>query len=252
MKRITGIVIVLCMVFTAAVPTFAETFRGGDDWLVTFTQDEKMVSNFKSSDMDDALNSLQPGDNAIFTVQLKQEHSTTCDWYMSNKVLYSMEDRSANSNTEGGAYTYRLVYKGPDGEEVLFDSDTVGGEETEDIKKRVGEGLHEATDALEDFFYLDTLKKGETGTVTLEVALDGETQGNDYQDTLADLQMNFAVYLNDETPTTTVEKGPSTIVRTGDEMRLLPYFIGMIVSGGLLLALMIYSVRRRKKEAGQK
>ncbi len=251
MKRIIGIFITLCMAATMTVPSFGQTFRGADDWLVTFTTDEKMVSNFKTSDMDDSLNSLQPGDNAIFTVKLKNEHSTTTNWYMSNKVLYSMEDRSANSNTEGGAYTYRLVYKGPSGtENVLFDSDTVGGDEG----NAAGEsGLHEATGALEDFFFLDTLQKGQTGTVTLEVALEGETQGNDYQDTLADLQMNFAVELEPEAQTTTVtEKGPTNIVRTGDELRLMPYYIGMIVSGGLLLALTVYSVRRRKKEAEQK
>ena len=39
------------------------------------------------------------------------------------------------------------------------------------------------------------------GIITLEVALDGETQGNSYQDTLADLQMNFAVELRDDLPT---------------------------------------------------
>ena len=48
---------------------------------------------------------------------------------MQNEVLYSLEDRSANKETGGGAYTYRLFYTDKSGAvETLFDSDTVGGE----------------------------------------------------------------------------------------------------------------------------
>ena len=47
--------------------------------------------------------------------------------------------------------------------------------------------------SLEEFFYLDRLVPGGDGIVTLKVELDGETQGNTYQNTLASLQMNFAV-----------------------------------------------------------
>lgn len=254
MKRITGIFITLSLVFAMVVPVSAKEYSGSKDWKVTFTSDAKMISNFKTSDMDDSLSSLQPGDKATFEVELKNEHSTTTDWYMSNKILKSMEDQKTNENTKNGAYTYKLEYKSPNSSTstVLYDSETVGGQQTDEVINNAGEGLHEATDALEDFFYLDTLKKGQTGKVTLTVGLDGETQGNDYQDTLAELQMNFAVELEPETQTTTVTgKGPTNIVRTGDELRLMPYYIGMIVSGGLLLALTIYSVRRKKKGAGQ-
>ena len=71
------------------------------------------------------------------------------------------------------------------------------------------------------------------------MALDGETQGNSYQDTLADLQMNFAVELRDDLPTQptpnqpgnpptpvddtqpTPEPGRRTdVVRTSDESQL--------------------------------
>ena len=51
------------------------------------------------------------------------------------------------------------------------------------------------------FFSLDTLEPGENGTVNLTVGLDGESQGNIYQDTLAKLMMNFAVEDNSN-PTT--------------------------------------------------
>ena len=46
---------------------------------------------------------------------------------------------------------------------------------------------------MDEFFYLDRLASGENGKIGLTVALDGETQGNGYQNTLAKLQLAFAV-----------------------------------------------------------
>lgn len=261
-----GLVLGLSLGIFGQNTAYAETYSSDTPWEVSFTQNNKMVSNFKTSDMDDILSGLQPGDTAKFTISLENENNSTTNWYMTNKVLYSLEDRSKDEATAGGGYTYKLVYYDQsDKENVLFDSTTVGGE----VVSVAGEGLHEATSALQDYFMLDTLKKGQGGRIDLTVALDGETQGNDYQDTLADLQMNFAVELNDEpTPTTTgttpntdnttTTKPPSTtptnrtttIVRTGDDTNMVPYFIIAGVSGILLLLLGIYGVKSRKKEKG--
>ena len=186
---------------------------------------------------------------------------------MTNEVLHSLEDSSANSNTHGGAYTYILTYTDKEGADVtLFSSEMLGG----DIISGAGEGLHAATDALEEYFYLDTLATGQSGIITLEVALDGETQGNDYQDTLADLQMNFAVELNpDGSPSRRLERMRSDftvrrsgngqyeltslvpladIVRTGDDTNILPYLIVMTISGICILILAIYSLKQGRKE----
>ena len=203
-----------------------------------------MESNFRTADMDDAVSGLQPGDTITFELDLKNENSTATDWYMTNKVLYSLEDRSANRGTAGGAYTYVLSYKDHNGEEtLLFSSDTVGGENI----SAGGEGLHEATGALEDYFYLDTLTTGQVGSISLVVSLDGETQGNDYQDTLADLQMNFAVELN-VTPTEEEQSRRTNIVKTSDESDLGGLFAAMTVSGVLLLGMVVYSLRQGRKE----
>lgn len=241
-RAILGLTVAALMSLT--VPALAQSYTGGSGWNVTFDQNKKMVSSFHTSDMDETLSYLQPGDDATFTVSLKNSNSATTDWYMTNKVLYSLEDRSANSKTGGGAYTYRLVYTDQSGKDnVLFDSDTVGGETV----TPAGEGLHEATNALEDYFYLDTLKNGQGGTITLVVALDGETQGNDYQDTLADLQMNFAVELTDEGGVSKRTINRSKVVKTGDQ-NMAPYAIVGGVAGIVLLLLAIFGAKRRKKE----
>lgn len=240
-KRIFSIFLMLVLLCSLGVSAYAEHLTGASGWKVTYTTKGTMDSNFRTKDYNDPVKGLQPGDDITFTVTLKNENSADTDWYMTNEVLHSLEDRSKDTATAGGAYTYTLIYTSPKGTtRTLYDSDTVGGENV----SAAGEGLHEATSALKDYFYLDTLKANETATVTLTVALDGETQGNDYQDTLADLQMNFAVEA----------KGSSTranVVKTGDEMRLFPLYVVMVLSGLLFLYLAIDSLRQRRKEAGR-
>ena len=249
-RRIWRLLLAAGLIASMTVTAHAETSYGDPDWAVTFTEDEKMESNFKTADLNDAIYGIQPGDNVILAIQLKNANSATTDWYMTNEVLYSLEDRSRNAATEGGAYTYKLLYTAADGTETtLFDSDEVGGENV----NGAGEGLHQATDALSDYFFLDTLKKGQSGKVTLEVALDGDTQGNDYQNTLADLQMNFAVELN-ETETTPAARTPGTPgtpgrpVKTGDERTLTPFIIVACVTGTLFLLLALLGKRESKEE----
>lgn len=261
-KKICGFLLFGALLLTQATGVFAETLHGSSDWSVSFTDEEKMVSSFKTNDLDDTIYGLQPGDNAIIKINLKNQNKASTDWYMTNEVLYSLEDRSANAATGGGAYTYRLTYTDKKGQEtVLFSSDTIGG----DNVSEAGEGLHAATDALEDYLYLDTLAKGDMGYVTLEVALDGETQGNDYQNTLADLQMNFAVEMaaasrttrtdpeqplhRDNAPTPQRQPArPTNVVRTGDELNLTPFIAAACVSGVLLFVFAVYCRRESVKQ----
>ena len=110
-----------------------------------------------------------------------------------------------------------------------------------------------ATDVIRvSYFYLDNLSRGQGGQIVLKIALDGETQGNRYQDRVADLRMNFAVQVED-TPQNTTTTSRGTAPRTGDEHNLLPYYIVMIISGLLFLyfALDAYTDRLYKKGKGK-
>lgn len=257
----------ICTVFTVlllmsfAGNAFADHLTGADNWSVVFTPAEKLESNFASDFYADQVKQLQPGDDITFTVNLRNDNEHTVDWYMSNKVISTLE-QSSYAAAEGGGYSYKLTYEGQDTSLVLYDSDTVGGDNSQ--------GMLNATDALDEFLYLDTLAYGDKGVVTLVVALDGETQGNDYQLTLADLKMNFAVELDTTTPTTsnnqpttapsssttpttgtstnTNSNAPRDVVRTGDDNKLIVYYSIMAGSGILFLILAIDSVRRRRKE----
>lgn len=262
MKRILGAVLAVSLIFGGGKTVSAEDYTGGD-WRVGFTGTE-MVSNFSSADISEAVYALQPGDSVTINLTLENTSQGGAQWYMTNQVLSSLEDGSATAR--GGAYSYYLAYTdNANVETVLFSSESVGGEK----EAFTGLGLHEAAAGMEDYFHLDSMKAGEKGIVTLTVALDGETQGNGYQNTLADLQMNFAV----EPLVLTADDGDSGgdggddqgsggqngpgsgalsystgSVKTGDQSNLALWLLAAAASGALLAGLTVYEIRKKKKK----
>ena len=235
-KKIFSILLILCLLGSLSVCAYAEHYYGSSNWYVTFTSAGKIVDNLDQKEWNDDLAGLQPGDDLTMTITLTNKNGSNTNWYMKNEVLKSLEDKSANSATAGGGYSYLLTYTDPNGVvDELYNSDTVGGEH----KAGEREGLREATSNLEDYFYLDTMAPNQSAKITLKVALDGETQGNDYQDTLANLMMKFAVEL---TNTTTTRANP---VKTGDDTDLNPYYIAMFLSGLVLLYFVLDGITDR-------
>lgn len=224
-------------------PAFAETMTSETPWNVTFTSDAKMESNFNPDDISQLVNDIQPGDTAKIAINLKNANSGSTNWYMTNKILSSLEESAALAT--GGAYTYNLSYTAPDNTKTtFFSSDTVGGDNS------AGEnvGLHEVANITGDYFLLGTLNSGQSGLVELEVSLDGETQGNSYQDTLADLSMDFAVELAPTANTRTVSSQYS-LPQTGDDlMARIPLFAGLAGLGLVVLILAIVGRRSSRKD----
>lgn len=247
MKRILSMILTVCLLSLLTVNAYADHLATVENGTVTYTADGTLDDNFNR--LEDVVKDLLPGDDITVVLKLRSENAEDCNWYMSNTVVNSLEDGSGAS---GSAYGYRLSYVDPEGEEtVLFDSETVGGDGSSD-------GLKEATGALKDYFYLDTLNQGDEASVKLSVSLDGETEGNDYFNTLADLEMRFAVEPNAGASNTVTERasaggnGVGRVVSTGDEAELFPYYVAMAVSGILLLMLATDSVLRRRKKGESK
>ncbi|MGN0352861.1 MAG: hypothetical protein ACI4ES_14515 [Roseburia sp.] len=234
-KRLISFVAAMALLMSAPFTVHAEEFSGGDGWSVTF-DGKKMNSTFKSTDIDDAIYQLQPGDSIKIHLALENAHDEATNWYMSNEVLQSLED--SKSTAEGGAYSYILTYINPQGnQETLYSSEAVGGETV----NKSGEGLHQATDSLKDFFYLDQLEAGAKGEVMLTVKLEGETQGNSYQDTLAKLQMNFAVELTGSSSSglPTLQK----FVKTGDDTNILIFSLIALIGGMICVVAVVLRIR---------
>lgn len=268
-KKLGLLVLTLCSAVMIHTTSYAEELHGDLDWKVEFNADKQMVSNFSYENFEDILSYMQPGDSARFQITIQNNYPTELDWYMTNEVLRSLEDTSVVA--EGGAYSYILTYTDQEGNiKTLYNSEAVGGENyLENLQ-----GLHEATDALKNYFYLDSLQNGQTGIVKLFVLLDGETQGNDYQDTLAQLKMNFAVELpsefkdektvfryegrkRDRHITETGNKiyiddeETPLIVKTGDETPMVLLFVLAGVLGVVLLVLVIVGSLLRKELKGE-
>lgn len=251
-KKIMCLFAAVFLLATTPLTTYAEHYQGSDGWQVEFLGDE-MISNFESNQIQEEIYNIQPGDSVIFEVELANKADFTTDWYMTNEVLRTLEE--SNNCAEGGAYTYILTYVDPDGKEnLLYTSEVVGGEEDTTLE---GEGLHQATNNLEEYFFLDRLEAGEGGYVSLYVMLDGETQGNDYQDTLARLQVNFAVekvltetitnYIT-ITETEVITNVITNVVQTGDENPIVILSALALVSGIVLLVMALVVMKRRSSE----
>ena len=228
----------LLLILGLSVPDIAaqaEDLQGEAGWQVTF-DGKKMENNFTTGGMSDEIGAMQPGDSVELTITLKNVFDGQADWYMKNQVLQSLEDAG---DAAGGAYDYLLTYTDTKGETTtLYSSEKFGGD-----GRINGVGLHGATKTLDDYFYLDRMGKGDFGVVKLKVALDGETLVNDYQNTLARLQMDFATEL--------ISSGGGSrnkIIKTGDEADIMRNIIIMFASGLVLLIGGILLLRRQQEE----
>ena len=214
------------------------------------------------------LTGMQPGDSAKFTVIMYEKCDKSADWYMKNKVLESME----KSLRSGGSYSYKLTYTNPKGEQkVIITNEVVSG----DTGSGSTEGLFDATEATGEYFFLDTLAPQAKAMMTLEVAIDGETHGNTYFDSDAQIQLQFAAEPTDKpgtpgdvtqidqpkkkdeqqspqqppqpTPQKTAEKQLS---QTGDTIAIGALVVVALVAAGVLVGVGVRQRRQKRNEEG--
>lgn len=276
-RKLACLVLAAIMIMGSSLTVYAEDMKGADDWEVVF-DGKDVESNFSSANIDDAVYAIQPGDTMEMWVTIRNKSDIDTDWYMTNKVLKTLEeaDEKGQNLPTGGAYEYLLTYTDPAGTvTTLYKSETLGGDSTEG-----GVGLLGATNSLDEFFFLDRLSPNQSGVVTLKVTLEGETQGNDYQNTLARVQMNFAVEratvfsepgtITPETPTSPnrdpevieevvvieneIHKESSSTVgftspKTGDEVDFLYPALALIAGLVLLVAGIVKSRREPEEES---
>ena len=255
--RKSALCLVMGLILAMGIPETvrAEDYQGTSGWLAEF-DGSRIVSNFTRAEVADEFTRVLPGDSVEMNVSVKNSHNGQTDWYMTNEVIQTLED--AKASAEGGAYEYRLSYIDSAGDEnVLYNSDTVGGETAADGL----EGLHEIAGSAEQYFYLDRLEEGESGRVKLWIRVDGEKQGNGYQLTLAELRLNFAVEEVPEAQTRTevhhrektVNSGvvrTVTTVQTGDAARLM-LWSGVALACAVVLtgaAVFLWKKDRKKEE----
>lgn len=268
-KKMFCLVLLVGLLLSGTMTAYATAAADGSEgntgkWKVIFTQAGKVQDNLGGNhSINDELSIMQPGDKITVSVSLGNSYPDTTYWYMKNTIINSLEEADA----QGGAYGYKLVYVDPAGKEsVLFASEKVGGEGSAGLEELEKNGR------LKDYFYLGGLATDQSAKVMLTVELDGETQGNSYQDKVANLSMNFAVepqptvtgsvtthhrtitreVVEDEVVYLDEDGVPlaqnTDIVKTSDDMKMFPYVLAACISGSMLLLLVLFGLKNRKKE----
>lgn len=257
-KKAWCLAVMACMLIGSTCTVHAEdkAYEG------TANFDGKTIqSDFTQQDILNEIGSMEPGDSVQISLNLKNTSGKSTDWYMTNTAR-SLE--YSQSRAQNGAYSYLLTYTAPGGGvTTLYDSDTVGG----DIASRTADiGLNEAVASMQEYFFLSNIPSSGSGKVVLKVSLDGETQGNSYQDSLAKLQLNFAVELRESgggsgsrsggsggsggggTPSGSAVYSPGA-VQTGDNAQIVLWSTIGLGAGLALLIFALVSHRREQKEA---
>lgn len=223
-----GVLVAGCVLVLACILGFSNEAQALDKgpykWTVTYNADKQMVSNYDKAQVDELLSDLQPGDSFTMSATLKNDSAASTDWYMASEVLETLEE---NSKASDGAYTYKLTFNG----NVIYDSQTVGGDGAN--------GFEEIAGATSEWFALGAIESGATGSVKIEMSLDGETQTNVYMNTVGRLNVVFAV----EDSGSLVG---GTLTKTNDPLTLMVYAVG-IVAAIACIAYSLVSLRKLHK-----
>jgi len=231
LKKTLPVMIALLLIAASAAGAFAETVKG----TVTYDGGDLDLA-YSTGDIRTALSSLVPGDDVELEFTLKNNSGRDTDWYVEDSVTKAFEESSGGTD---GAYTYSLTYTSDSGKTTEIYSNDVGGETADTT---IPKGLKQASSGSEEYFYLDRIAKGETGTLKLAIAIDGETLDNNYQASLAELDVNFAVEEPDDPETVT-----SGRPKTGDETRLTVYIVLFVIAAALLAVTGAIMLRSRKR-----
>ena len=236
--------VVMIMGMTLSVSAESEEASG-----YCYFNGSKVISDFESDVVAKTIQGLEPGDDVTLTVEYENQYEETTHWYMRNETIETLEQ--SYDRADNGGYTYTLTNIAPDGTRtVLFDNSAVGGEYTLGSHKsktsrgteNTGQGLHQATNAADEWFFVQTLEEGESGYTELYVKFDGETEVNDYMDTAGELLLAYGVELETDNP-----DHPKR-VDTGDKTNGLTY-MAIMLAAFLMLILTILSYRKDRREA---
>ena len=233
-KKFTSFLMMACMIMMVLLIMTQASYAQNKKFSEKYTyKGGKIVSDFNSDEFAAKIKHMQPGDTLDYKIIYTNKSNKTTLWYMRNRVLETLEDNS--DQAKNGGYTYILK----NGNETLFDN-SVGGEKVINKLK----GLKQATNATQNYFFVQELAPNKSQVTTLHVELDGETEVNDYMDTHGALLLSYAVQ----------EKGENTIhrpgrVRTGDVNRLIYYVILFVVA--LILLVIAILLWRRDRKRGE-
>ncbi len=194
---ILALTIVAAGMFGTKFDSCAET--EGLKWDVTYTgKGFDSTYDIKNATIENAL----PGDVVNYKIDYINNSGEEAAFYMNADIVKTLED---GSKASGGAYSYKILNS--NSEKPIIDSETIGGDATTAI------GLDQANGKKGAYFSLGKLADGKSGTVTIEIALDGNTQNNSYMSTLGKINVQFGAEAT--------KTGPVTIYNHVDRVNVI-------------------------------
>ncbi len=237
-------------------------------WTVSY-DGSKMTSDYDVQKS--TISGIFPGDTVSYQVTYANNSGSAADFYMSSDVLKSLEDGS--DEAAGGGYSYSLAYTLAGTTTSIYANDTLGGDNTDIV------GLNQATDNKNTYVYVGRLSAGQSGLVTLNVILDGNSQDNSYMTKLASLDIKFGVEAvtstvnhvsnsqsvvytlpgnvelvtlsDDATPTTGGNPASGANPRTGDSILPIVFCAIALLFGLLLVIWYFYLTRKNNQEVAR-
>ena len=245
-KRLLCLVTLMVLLISTSMTAFAK-----DIPTITFDGGKTLENGLESADFEDTFKGMLPGEERTQSIVLKNTDKNTVDYYMSMKILKAFEDFE---QAAGAAYSVKLSVAQGEKETLIYgtgvDATTIGGVD--------GKGLYDLNGSLNDSFLVATLATGESATVKLSIAIDGESFGNGYNMVRSDVkefqgitEFQFFVSYDDEVVATNESASQGTGVlgaeygKTGDVSPITIYVI--IGAVALIVILAAVVVRRRAK-----
>lgn len=230
-RKIAAAVLATTLIFGSAVSVMAseKNLTYPDDFSTTAGADI----------LSDAFSDMVPGEMRSQTIELKNADAQQMKFYMYTEIT----DNLADKGDQNAIYTLELK---KEGEQEPFFSGIIG-------KDKVDLGRDRLTE--DNQVLLDSLKKGETSSVTITITLDGDSAENLYEDKDGVIRMVFSATEDNGIPKKqTIKKdqkkvyGTSNtitkVVKTGDEF---PVEALLAVAGVSLVAVIILVSKRKKK-----
>lgn len=232
------LVTTLCLIMVLC--TFSCAFAS-EEPTVTFDKEtqEFVFSNGTIDDFGNNFKNMIPGDKKTQKFILHNTDDRELKFYFNIDVL-----KDVDNSCEGAVYNVELACDG----EVFYQG-LLGGDD--------GRLVDLTTGALSDDILLAELEKNEKANLSMKIAFDGDTMGNEYQNQEAVIQIKFSASYDGETiidedvplakpkePITVIDKVTEVITtiapKTGDSVQLV-FFTNILVMAfsGLLLSLLL-------------
>lgn len=210
-KGILNIVLALTLVTAGLTAGKTDSFAAGAQthntgWEVTYNGKSNVDFSSNKDEVYNEIAGVMPGDTITYTIKYTNNDPNTdaskakvpgAEFYMNANVVDTLEA----GRDKGGAYSYVIKNNGI----TLVDSQTVGGETGTDKNNT---GLAQVCGEDGTYFSLGVLNYEASGTVTVSITLDGDSQTNMYGGKDAGLEFFFRAE-----PMTIVEKN-KTIIKT--------------------------------------